>query len=277
MKVLYLNTSDSHGGAARAAVRIMQGIKQHGVEAQMLVKDKQSTSTDVVALQEFLPKSKLYGAIEWITNKFKNKWQYLQWRPYRKTKESIFMSDTRGTHLGGALQRLDYDIVHLHWINQRFLDPRELKRINKPIVWTLHDSWSFCGVCHYFLDCTRYQTHCGDCPFLHSGKEKDLSNRVFEEKMRAYKNLNLHIVAPSRWLGECAKRSALFGRYSVTVIPNCLDTEVYRPLSEQEQKEHLKIVMQNYPALHDVKRAAGEKAAKPMILYGAMNAATDRI
>ena len=276
MKVLYLNTSDSHGGAARAAVRIMQGIKQHGVEAQMLVKDKQSTSTDVVALQEFLPKSKLYGAIDWITNKFKNKWQYLQWRPYRKTKESIFMSDTRGTYLGGALQRLDYDILHLHWINQRFIKLQDLPK-DKPIVWTLHDSWSFCGVCHYFLDCTRYQTHCGDCPFLHSGKEKDLSNRVFEEKMRAYKNLNLHIVTPSRWLGECAKRSALLGRYPVTLIPNCLDTEVYRPLSEQEQKEHLKIVMQNYPALHDVKRAAGEKAARPMILYGAMNAATDRI
>ena len=276
MKVLYLNTSDSHGGAARAAVRIMQGIKQHGVEAQMLVKDKQSVSENVVALQQFVPQCKLYRALDWIATKFKNKWQYLQWRPYRKTKEDVFMSDTRGTRLHGALQQLDYDILHLHWINQRFIKLQDLPK-NKPIVWTLHDSWPFCGVCHYFLDCQRYQSHCGDCPFLRSSKEKDLAYRVFEEKMQAYQGLDLHIVTPSRWLGDCAKQSALFGRFPVTVIPNCLDTDVYRPLKDMEVNEHLEWAMKTNPALHIVKRAAGEKAAKPMILYGAMNAATDRI
>ena len=163
-KVLYINTSDSHGGAARAAMRIMHGVKQYGVETQMLVLDKHSTSLDVVALQEFVPKSKLFSILDWVAKKVKNKWQHLQWRPYRKTKENIFMSDMRSTRLHGALQKLNYDILHLHWVNQRFLDLSELKRLNKPIVWTLHDSWPFCGVCHYFLDCQRYQTHCGDCP-----------------------------------------------------------------------------------------------------------------
>lgn len=275
MKVLYLNTSDSHGGAARAAVRIMHGVKQHGVEAQILVKDKQSASTDVVPLQAFLPNGKLYSALDWVATKFKNKWQHLRWRPYRHTKENIFMSDTRGTRLHGALQQLDYDILHLHWINQRFIKLQDLSK-NKPIVWTLHDSWPFCGICHYFIDCDLYKTHCGNCPMLHSGKEKDLAYRVFEDKMRAYKELNLHIVTPSRWLGECAKQSALLGQFSVTVIPNCLDTDVYRPLAENEKNKHLELAIQRNPALHLVKRAVGEKAAKPMILYGAMNAATDR-
>ena len=272
-KVLYINTSDSNGGAARAAVRIMHGVKQHGVEAQMLVKDKHSASTDIVALQKYLPKGKLYSALDWGAAKIKNKWQHLQWRPYRKTKENIFMSDTRGTRLHGALQRLDYDILHLHWINQRFIKLQDLPK-DKPIVWTLHDSWPFCGVCHYFLDCERYQTHCGDCPFLHSGKDKDLAYRVFEEKMRAYKELNLHIVTPSRWLGECAKQSALLGQFPVTVIPNCLDTDVYRPLTEEEKKEHFGLAILNHPTLGDV---FAEKAYKPMILYGAVNAATDKI
>ena len=271
-KVLYINTSDSHGGAARAAVRIMHGVKQHGVEAQMLVKDKHSALEDVVALQQFIPQCKLFRALDWVATKFKNKLQHLQWRPYRKTKENVFMSDMRGTRLHGALQQLDYDILHLHWINQRFIKLQDLPK-DKPIVWTLHDSWPFCGVCHYFLDCERYKTHCGDCPFLHSGKEKDLAYRVFEEKARAYKNLNLHIVTPSRWLGDCAKQSALFGQFPVTVIPNCLDTDVYRPLKEQEVNERLEEIIHRNPTLRDV----GEKVGKPMILYGAMNAATDRI
>lgn len=276
MKVLSINTSDSHGGAARAAMRIMKGVQQQGVETQMLVKEKHTQDTAVVSLQQFLPKNKLYRIADWVAQKVKNKFYHLLWRPYRKTKENIFMSDSRGTRLGGALQNLDYDVLHLHWINQRFIKLQDLPK-NKPIVWTLHDSWPFCGICHYFLDCQKYQSHCGDCPMLHSGKEKDLAYCIFEEKLRAYQDLNLHIVTPSRWLGECAKQSALFGRFPVTVIPNCLETDVYRPLSEQEIDERLSVAIERNPALHNVKRAAGEKAAKPLILYGAMNAATDRI
>ena len=276
MKVLSVNTNDAHGGAARAAMRIMQGVQQHGVETQMLVKEKHTVDTIVVPLQQFLPKNKLYRIADKVAQKVKNKYYHWLWRPYSKTKENVFMSDSRGTRLGGALQKLDYDVLHLHWINQRFIKLQDLPK-DKPIVWTLHDSWPFCGVCHYFLDCQRYQTHCGYCPMLHSGKENDLAYRIFEEKLRVYQDLNLHIVTPSRWLGECAKKSVLFGCFPVTVIPKCLDTEVYRPLSEQEMNERLSMTIEHNPALHSVKRAAGEKAAKPLILYGAMNAATDRI
>ena len=275
MKVLSVNTNDAHGGAARAAVRIMQGVQQHGVETQMLVKEKHTSDTVVVPLQDFLPPNKLHRIADWVVQKLKNKYYHWLWRPYRKTKENVFMSDSRGTRLGGALQKLDYDVLHLHWINQRFIKLQDLPK-DKPIVWTLHDSWPFCGVCHYFLDCQRYKKHCGDCPMLHSGKEKDLAYRIFEEKLRVYHDLNLHIVTPSRWLGECAKKSALFGRFPVTVIPNCLETDVYRPLSEQEIEERLSMAIEHNPVLHSVKRAAGEKAAKPILLYGAVSAATDR-
>ena len=276
MKVLFVNTNDAHGGAARAAIRIMQGVQQHGVENQMLVKEKYTWDSVVVSLQQFLPKTKLYRIADRVVQKVKNKYYHLLWRPYCKTKENVFMSDSRGTRLGGALQKLDYDVLHLHWINQRFIKLQDLPK-DKPIVWTLHDSWPFCGVCHYFLDCERYKTHCGNCPMLHSGKEKDLAYRIFEEKLRAYQDLNLHIVTPSRWLGECAKQSALFGRFPVTVIPNCLETDVYRPLSEQDIDERLSVAIEHNPALHMVQIAAGEKLEKPFILYGAVAAATDKI
>ena len=275
MKVLSVNTNDSHGGAARAAMRIMQGVQRHGVETQMLVKEKQTLDSAVVPLQQFLPKNRLYRIVDWVAQKLKNKYYHLLWHPYRRTKENNFMSDSRGTRLGGALQKLDYDVLHLHWINQRFIKLHDLPK-DKPIVWTLHDTWPFCGVCHYFIDCERYKIHCSDCPMLHSGKEKDLAYHIFEEKLHAYKDLNLYIVTPSHWLGESAKQSALLGRFPMTVIPNCLETDVYRPLSDQEIDECLFMAIEHNPALHIVKRAAGEKAAKPLILYGAMNAATDR-
>lgn len=276
MKVLYVNTNDNSGGAARAAMRIMQGVQQHGVEAQMLVKEKHTQDIAVVSLKQFLPERRLYHIAEWVVQKIKNKYYHWLWLPYRKTKENVFMSDSRGTRLGGALLKLDYDILHLHWINQRFIKLQDIPK-DKPIVWTMHDSWPFCGVCHYFLDCKKYQTHCGDCPMLHSNKEKDLAYRVFNRKMHAYNGLNMHIVTPSRWLGECAKRSTLLEQFSVIVIPNCLDTEVFRPLLEQEVDERFSVAVERNPALQAVKRVAEEKSKKPLILYGAVAAATDKI
>ena len=276
MKVLFINTNDTSGGAARAAMRIMRGVQQSGVEAQMLVKDKYSKSSDVIPTSNFAPPSNVIKDIfKWVIQKFKNRYHMYRWHPYKHTKQNVFMSDLRHTNIHGALQKLDYDIVHLHWINNRFLDICELAKIHKPVVWTLHDSWPFCGVCHYFIDCKRYQTHCGACPMLGSKKEQDLAHEIFEKKLAAYKDLDLHIVTPSRWLGDCAKKSALLGRFPVHVIPNCLDTELFRPLSSAEI---LTIAERQQSAVVSrvLREATEKRIAKPFILYGAMNAATDR-
>ena len=83
MRVLSVNTNDTHGGAARAAMRIMHGVQQHGVETQMLVKEKHTRDSAVISLQQFLPNSKLYRMIDWVGQKLKNKYYHLLWRPYR--------------------------------------------------------------------------------------------------------------------------------------------------------------------------------------------------
>lgn len=276
MKVLFINTNDISGGAARAAMRIMLGVQKSGVEAQMFVKDKYSQSSDVIPLSTYVPSSNwLLDIFKWVIQKCKNRYHMFKWHPYKCTKQNVFMSDLRHTGIHGALQKLDYDIVHLHWINNRFLDIRELAKIHKPIVWTLHDSWPFCGVCHYFIDCERYQTHCGACPMLGSKKKQDLASEIFEKKLAVYKDLDLHIVTPSHWLGDCAKKSALLGRFPVHVIPNCLDTDLFRPLSSAEIliiAEH----QQNAVVSRVLREATEKRIAKPLILFGAMNAANDR-
>ena len=277
MKVLFVNTNESYGGAARAAHRIMRGVQRCGVEAQMFVKNGSAQSKDIRTIWQFTPTNPLYKAYNWIIEKIKNKWYHYKWNPYKQTRQNDFLSDLRSMPCHGALQKLDYDIVHLHWINQRFLDIDELAKIKKPIVWTLHDSWAFCGICHYFISCEKYQTHCGACPLLGSSKEKDLAYEVFEKKRAAYKGLDLHIVSPSQWLGDCAKNSALLGRFPIHVIPNCLDTEnVFRPMSKDEIDSI--IGRQENAVIRRVLSEATmeEKQATPYILYGAMQAATDK-
>ena len=258
MKVLFINTNDTSGGAARAAVRIMRGVQQSGVDAKMFVKYKNSQASDIVPLSQFVPSGILYRAFDWVAEKIKNKWQHHKWHPYKRTKKDLYFSDLRSTRIHGALQKIDFDVVHLNWINMRFLDIDELKKIKKPIVWTLHDSWAFTGICHVPYECKNYESHCRACPMLGSKKEMDLAHEVFEKKFEVYNDLDLHIVTPSRWLGECAKRSALLGKFPITVIPNCIDTEFYQPMEKA-----------------DARKVLGLESDKKYLLFGAMHALAD--
>lgn len=263
IKVLSLCTSDVAGGAARAAMRIHQGVRALGVDSRMFVKDKGSDLDSVVPLNAFVPKHTCYRAYDWCLNKVKNKVQHHRWNRY-PDKDQNFKSDLRGVSLHGALRKIDYEVLHLHWVNQRFLKLNDLKKVNKPILWTLHDSWPFCGVCHYFLECRGYQTACGRCPQLASSCKDDLSHRLWVKKKACYKDIDLHIVTPSKWLADCARQSSLFGGLDINVIPNCLDTDVFSPTN------HLIIDKGCLVALE-------KRFEKPVVLYGAVNAATDRI
>ena len=259
IKVLSVCTSDVYGGTARAAYRIHEGVHSLGIDSRMFVKNKGSNDVFVHALSEFVPNNPIFNALDWCVMKAQNQIQHARWQPYQGTKQNYYLSDMRGVGLHGVLQKLDYDVLHLHWFNNRFLDIRDLKEVHKPIVWTLHDSWAFSGVCHLPMDCRLYETHCGLCPMLGSNDERDLAYKVFEQKFAVYKDIDLHIVTPSRWLAECAKCSELLGRFPIMVIPNCIDTEVYQPMNKQEMATLF-----------------GLNPDKKYLLFGAMQAMKDR-
>ena len=262
IKVLSVCTSDSSGGAARAAYRIHKAVRNLGVDSKMFVKDKRSDDPNILPISDFLPNNTCYRAFDWARNKIKNKWQHYQWGKY-PDRSDFFLSDLRSTDIGHALQKIDYDILHLHWVNLRFLPLQQLPK-DKPIVWTLHDSWPFCGVCHYFLDCSEYQRECGNCALLGSNDSNDLSHKVWLRKRELYNKLHLHIVTPSRWLGECSRISGLFHQFPHSVIPNCIDTETFHPLFKN-------VLSRRWDFLSD------NLSSKRYVLYGAMNAARDKI
>lgn len=261
LKVLSICTSFI-GGAGRAAFRIHQGVRSLGVDSCMLTKSGQSNDPNIIVLDQFAPKNPFYKVYNWTRNKFENKLQHLEWSRYPQ-KENVFLSDLRSVDSHGVLNKLDFDVLHMHWVNLRFMPLKELPK-DKPIVWTLHDSWPFCGICHYFLDCEEYKRQCGKCPFLNSDKVNDLSHRIWKKKALIYKDLDLHIVTPSRWLGECVEQSGLLGRFPISVIPNCLNTQMFRKYNEVEIS----------PKWNDLKEI---RTARKLILFGAINAATDKV
>ena len=258
LKILFVNNSDTSGGAARAAYRIHKATIEAGVDGQFLVKNKSLNDPNVLSVQSFDSFGSFKAPFRWIQHKINNKLQQARWLPY-SNRQDVFLSDLRGSSLHGALQKIEYDILHLHWINLRFIDIKDLAKITKPIVWTLHDCWPFTGVCHYFYDCTRYKQSCGCCPHLASNIERDISHKVWKKKMEIFSKLNIHVVCPSNWLAQAARESTIFKQFPVSVIPNPHDTDFFTPGSKVDACKVLSI-----------------SPDKRYILYGAMNAIKDR-
>ena len=96
--------------------------------------------------------------------------------------------------------------------------------------------------------------------YLNSSKVNDLSRQIWQRKAKAWKEINLTIVSPSRWLADCARSSAIFRELRIEVIPCGLDTKIYKPLDQYVAREVF-----NLP--HD----------KNLILFGALIAVLTRI
>ena len=54
---------------------------------------------------------------------------------------------------------------------------------------------------------------------------------TWKRKLKHWKN-PFHIVAPSQWLAECVQDSVIMRDWPVTVIPNCIDTQIWQPVEK---------------------------------------------
>jgi glycosyltransferase involved in cell wall biosynthesis len=249
IRPLLLNCEDSRGGAARAAFRLHQGLRRIGVDARMLVQIKHGDDAWVTG-----PKS----VIGKVLNRLRPAMDLLPVLAYPQRTQGVYYPGWLPERNAARVRELAPTILHLHWITGGFLNVSSLKRMHFPLVWTLHDMWAFTGGCHYDDGCGRYRQPCGSCPVLASRARYDLSWLNWQRKRRAYRGLQLHVVAPSRWLAQEARASQLLGAFPVHVIPNGLDLDQYRPLDRGYARELL-----------------GLPSDRKLILFGATTGTSD--
>lgn len=241
MKVVTLSTKDSFGGAARVAYRLHEEINKMGIEDILLVNSRRTTSPTVHLAESYHDRqNKLTAFITKYKLKLQEKRRRIIWGGYPNMQNKI-LSDIAISLLKNSLDKIDLDLVHMHWVGESYVDFTEFSNVKNPIIWTIHDCFSFTGLCSYFEDCDKYKSHCNACPQLGSTKEKDLSYTVFDMKKKRYSSLNFHIVSPSKWLAKAAKESVLLNKYPVTVIPNGIDTSVFAPMDKEEAKKSLSL------------------------------------
>lgn len=139
------------------------------------------------------------------------------------------------------------DLIHLHNIHGYYLHVgllfEYIKKRGIPVVWTLHDCWSFTGHCAYFdfVGCEKWKTGCHACPQKKSYPASlilDQSKRNYEDKKELFQGVrNLTFVTPSHWLQGLLKESYL-GGYNSVVIPNGIDLSTFRPAESDFRRKH---------------------------------------
>lgn len=247
MRILHL-TAHENTGAGRAALRLHQGLLNAGVDSILLTTQKVSTVSAVVEPRYRVRLIKDLQPI--IVNAVIQKF----WQP----QQTVFSINATPSFLLRQIKSFQPDVINLHWIGWDFLKIEDLKQLNIPLVWTLHDMWPFTGGCHYSQDCDRYRQSCGQCPLLSSHKESDLSHWVWQRKAAAWRDLDLTIVSPSEWMADCARASALFGNRPIEVIAHGLNTHIYKPIDRRVARQALNLPL-----------------SKPLILFGAVRATDD--
>jgi glycosyltransferase involved in cell wall biosynthesis len=151
--------------------------------------------------------------------------------------------------LHALLEDLSPDVINIHNLHGALSENWSVELVQicaryAPVVWTLHDMWSFTGTCAYSYDCRKFITGCDSaCPMSeeYPALAPHLIARAWEERRAVLKSEpNVVAVAPSRWLARQAEQGAWAG-HRVEVIPYGLPLEAYRPIERDLARNALGI------------------------------------
>ncbi|MFH1176652.1 MAG: glycosyltransferase [Acidobacteriota bacterium] len=233
MRVTLVSTFDGMGGAGIAAMRLLEGLRRAGHEAEMIVREKKGEDPNVHAVD--------YPPPELVEHLFVLHRTRLSEIEARRTplSRTWFSLPYPGCDLSRTHLVRQADVINLHWVSE-FQSVETIARLlalPQPLVWTLHDENPFTCGCHYTAGCDGFREPRRDCPQLLAVSDSWTFEHL-QHKIRLF-DRRLTLVAPSRWLAERARASRVFSRQRVEVIPNALDTGAYFPLGRSEARRVL--------------------------------------
>jgi len=241
MKILILNYSDDRGGSAIAARRLLTALRQNDINAVLGVISKTIYNNNAIIninKSSFLDKYKFF----YLFNKFISYVNKIKNILFFNTSNTFFHSINKKTLINiKYINDSDYDLIHLHLIDNNMISIEDIVKIKKPIVWTMHDSWVFCGAEHHpnILE--------NDIRFIEGYNKKnkpkstlgfDICRKTWERKKKSWKNIKFNFISPSNYEKEAFDKSALFrnSKSKCTVIPNIVPEDIFKPIENDTLK-----------------------------------------
>lgn len=239
MKIVHICTF-LDGGAGLCTSRIVNATRRNGVEAKILV--AKGEKTDIV---DVIPPPIYHWSNNWLIRKFQVLSFLTGFRPkterlLKKIERTRLKYNVLPSFTSPATLYIDLadhpwvkeaDIVHLHWVGN-FLDYQSFfRKMDKPIVWTVHDQNPGLGGFHHT-----------------SMKEdepepvKRLDDELMRLKGKAYSEVrSLTLVGISSEMCHFFHDNPLLKRFPVIKIHNGVEPDQFKILDKQECRNALSI------------------------------------
>jgi len=230
MRVLFINTNDKRGGAAIAANRLKHVlVRDYQAECFSLVAYGDKDASGIYPLRNKATQ-KAERALDIVSSKVGLQYQFF---PFSSLA------------IRAGIRRLKPDVISLHNTHGGYFETSLLKSISRqaPVVWTLHDMWSFTGnAAHTFGDESWAEMkNAGHLTKIYPAIGLNTGSFLLRQKSRIYRQSDLAVVTPSQWLYRLARKSPVFSGKEIRHIHNGVDLTIFRPYDKAEVRATLNI------------------------------------
>ncbi len=225
-RISHISTSSSDGGSAVSARRIHNQLLAKRINSQLFVSDNDNSEEKIF----FFTTINFLRVLDKFFNYFLNKLG-LQ---YFFVPSNFFLNKDLSKS----------SIIQLYNTHGGYFQITTLKKLNSyaPLVWRLSDYWAMTGHCAYPGECEKWKTLCKNCPSLNSYPEIGIDNtaNIWNKKKKIIEKLNLKIVVPSDRMYKHVKKSPILKNKDTYIIPNGIDTKIFKPLNKKFAKKKIK-------------------------------------
>ena len=236
INILHIVGGHSSGGAFRGAYILHNNLKKLNINS-FIINDNLANKREIRESNFFYINDSIYSKfINYLFIKLEKAIKYI----FLPLKRSTFTIGLLGFDITKKKIYEKADIVHFHWFGDGFINISSLKKINKPIVWTMRDMWCFTGGPHYLVDFDNL-------------KKNFLNNYLLKYKKKIFKK-KIQFIAISYWLKKKAISSPILKHANIKTIYNNIEHDQFKSYSKSYARSQLDILTN-----------------KKIILYGADN------
>ncbi len=205
MKILQIGTYDIGGGAAAISWTLKKCLEKAGYSMPMFVSEKKSDDITTRIIPKTFHKYVHYALSNDID-----------------LSRTDWIMDTQ--------EFKEADVIHFHNLHGWFFNLKTLQKMSKlkPTLWTLHDMWAITPHCAHAYD-GKLRNGFFQCPAQSAYPRITWPNGKYLawRKSNIYRDANIHIVVPSKWLLGKVSQSVIKDK-PIDLIYNGIDETIFK-------------------------------------------------
>lgn len=215
MKLLIVTHNISAGGAATACRRLIAAFNSQEINLEILTIKEREFSNLVIG-KGYRIYSVLLSKLDMKICKFLSNGS-----PHWQSSGLIGVLKAR------KIRILKPDAVNIHWIGHATISIRQIKKIDFPIIITMHDEW-WLNIINHYQTATEFHKK----SFIRNA----LLYYILKEKNQLLKLPNVTIVSPSKELKNKFINRIEEKNNQFHVIPNPTSVKIFHPMSNIQAK-----------------------------------------